>query len=597
MNRAWILGAGVAALVAGVYALNAQVVPQPGPPVAIACAFNTVRPTLTTGQAGWVQCDNAGQLLVSGGGGGGGSVTQGTVPWVVDTVASGGNLIDAINSPIPVVTSTLNHATASATGSLLAGCQYLSALPTYTNTEQGACTFDVNGRLLVSTAAVATFNNNADNVATSATNGQSAAWNYVWDGSAWDRLYGDSTNGVFVNVKSCTVCGGVSAIDEAAFTAGTSVFAPGGGFFQTTATANALTNGQQGMAQMTAQRALFNNLRNASGVEVGTASAPLSINTQTIAGTTASVNVGTPDAGTQRVAQADALSLTPASVTSATTIFTQDMTGYGGVSVSVTSAGSATITYETSDDNSTWVATSGQASTSTGLIFEILTTTAVVGTRVFPKRGRYFRARVSSYTSGTVTVFATLLKDYPSWVPSTIITAIGGTTTQTPISTMNSANGSGAMPTAVAGVLDDTSPTTITENSFGFVRIDPNRALTVKPYSSSGSDWRYPAAASGISNTTTAVTIKAADAALRNYVTGADLMCDALGAATEVAIRDGAGGTVLWRTKVGTAGLAFSQFNFATPLRGTAATLLEVVTLTASITGACYFNAGGYIGP
>lgn len=108
MNRAWILGAGVAALVAGVYALNAQVVPQPGPPVAIACAFNTVRPTLNTGQAGWVQCDNAGQLLVSGGGGGGGSVTQGTVPWVVDTVASGGNLIDAINSPIPTQAPTVN---------------------------------------------------------------------------------------------------------------------------------------------------------------------------------------------------------------------------------------------------------------------------------------------------------------------------------------------------------------------------------------------------------------------------------------------------------------------------------------------------------
>lgn len=74
MNRAWILGAGVAALVAGVYALNAQVVPQPGPPVAIACAFNTVPPTLTTGQAGWVQCDNAGKLITSGGGGGGGDV-------------------------------------------------------------------------------------------------------------------------------------------------------------------------------------------------------------------------------------------------------------------------------------------------------------------------------------------------------------------------------------------------------------------------------------------------------------------------------------------------------------------------------------------
>jgi hypothetical protein len=34
---------------------------------------------------------------------------------------------------------------------LVIGCQYLSSLPTYTNTQQGSCTFDVNGRLLVTT--------------------------------------------------------------------------------------------------------------------------------------------------------------------------------------------------------------------------------------------------------------------------------------------------------------------------------------------------------------------------------------------------------------------------------------------------------------
>lgn len=56
------------------YAVS-QVVPSPGPPTGIACAFNTVPPTLTSGQAGWVQCDNAGKIITSGGGGGGGAVT------------------------------------------------------------------------------------------------------------------------------------------------------------------------------------------------------------------------------------------------------------------------------------------------------------------------------------------------------------------------------------------------------------------------------------------------------------------------------------------------------------------------------------------
>jgi hypothetical protein len=123
-------------------------------------------------------------------------------------------------------------------------------------------------------------------------------------------------------------------------------------------------------------------------------------------------------------------------------------------------------------------------------------------------------------------------------------------------------------------------------------------ALIAKPYSIPETDWAYAAATSGISNTTTAVTMVAAAAAgIRNYVTRLDLMCEALGTATEVAVRDGAGGSVLWRTKVGTGGQPLIHIAFPNPIKSTAATLLEVVTLTASGTGACYVNAGGYQAP
>jgi len=109
-------------------------------------------------------------------------------------------------------------------------------------------------------------------------------------------------------------------------------------------------------------------------------------------------------------------------------------------------------------------------------------------------------------------------------------------------------------------------------------------------------DWTYAAAASGILNSTTAVTIKAAaGTGLRNYITGVQIMAEALTNATELAIRDGAAGTVIWRTKIGTGGLTGGRdFVFETPLRGTANTLLEVVTLTASGAGAVYFNAQGF---
>lgn len=112
------------------------------------------------------------------------------------------------------------------------------------------------------------------------------------------------------------------------------------------------------------------------------------------------------------------------------------------------------------------------------------------------------------------------------------------------------------------------------------------------------SNWNYAAAASGIANTTTAVTIKTAGGAgVRNYLTCLQISAEALGAATELAIRDGAGGTVLWRTKISTAGLTSGEvIGFLTPIIGSANTLLEVVTLTASITGAVYINAQGITG-
>ncbi len=44
-----------------------------------------------------------------------------------------------------------------------------------------------------------------------------------------------------------------------------------------------------------------------------------------------------------------------------------------------------------------------------------------------------------------------------------------------PVSTMNSSTANGGLNAAIAGVFDDSSPTTITENSFGFFRISANR--------------------------------------------------------------------------------------------------------------------------
>ena len=113
-------------------------------------------------------------------------------------------------------------------------------------------------------------------------------------------------------------------------------------------------------------------------------------------------------------------------------------------------------------------------------------------------------------------------------------------------------------------------------------------------YNAPLSNWNYAAATAGILNTTVAVTVKAAaGAGVRNAITSIQIMSEALTAATELAIRDGASGTVLWRIKISTSGLSMAV-KLSTPVIGSANTLLEVVTLTASVAGAVYVNAQGF---
>lgn len=54
----------------------------------------------------------------------------------------------------------------------------------------------------------------ADNVTAPVGGLDTRSFNYVWDGAAWDRLYGDSTNGAFVNVKATVTALGVTPTDR-----------------------------------------------------------------------------------------------------------------------------------------------------------------------------------------------------------------------------------------------------------------------------------------------------------------------------------------------------------------------------------------------
>lgn len=129
-------------------------------------------------------------------------------------------------------------------------------------------------------------NLNTSLLATSANQTNATAKTQIVDGAG--SVIASTSNNLNVQCANCSGSG-VSTADQASFTAGASLFAGSGGFFQTTATNNALTNGQQGLFQATANRAIFANLRNAAGTEIATASTPLQVSLANTAANAAAI--------------------------------------------------------------------------------------------------------------------------------------------------------------------------------------------------------------------------------------------------------------------------------------------------------------------
>ena len=287
------------------------------------------------------------------------------------------------------------------------------------------------------------------------------------------------------------------------------------------------------------------------------------------------------------VAQSDGLAVS-GTATSAAVLFTTSMVNYESITVQVTSAGTnCVVTYEQSEDQTTWYSVSGISVTNSGSSAPSSGTTSVA-MNIFPRKGTYFRARVHTYGSGTVAVTGALSK---TPVNLTIEARLGGYANE------GAAIINQPVPIALEGRTSSKTSVTSGQAVRPISTVDGRQVIRLN--SIPENEWVYAAASGGIANTNTAVTLVAAQAAgIRNYLTNLQLSSDALGAATEIAIRDGAGGTVLWRGKIGTAGIAgVSTIQFSDPLKSTAATLLEVVTLSASVTGSVYVNAQGYIAP
>ena len=111
---------------------------------------------------------------------------------------------------------------------------------------------------------------------------------------------------------------------------------------------------------------------------------------------------------------------TNASASSATNIFSIDALYYSAITIQYTSVGSGnTVTYEGSNDNATWLAVlvnRGENAASTANTAFTVTASHEI---FVPLKFRYFRARISTYGSGTVTAYYAL-KSGPEPMSTTI---------------------------------------------------------------------------------------------------------------------------------------------------------------------------------
>jgi hypothetical protein len=257
--------------------------------------------------------------------------------------------------------------------------------------------------------------------------------------------------------SGCSTSG--APADESSFTFGTTSQTSIGGVFQTTATNNALTNGQQGVVQLTAQRAMFSNLRNASGTEVGTASTPLQVSVANTGSNATAINV----------AQSTAASLNAtvtgsgAAGTAATGVLTvQGIASMTPVQVSQATAASlnATVVQGTAANFNATVVGAGSAGTANAGVLTIQGIASMTPVQVSQSTGTNLHMVCDSGCSS-------------SPAPADEAAFTFGTTSQTPI----------------GGVFQTTATSNaLTTGQMGAFQVTANRALFTNLRNASGTE-------------------------------------------------------------------------------------------------------------
>ena len=216
-------------------------------------------------------------------------LTNGTnmVAWSATTnygTAPSAIAVPAVNAYVTGALGLAQGSTTSGqTGSMIMGAVTTSA-PSYTTAQTAYASLDTSGNLRVNCAsgcAGGSFNNNSDAVATSSSNGQTAAWLYGFNGTTFDRLQVDGSKNLKV-----TATGAISNASSAVATASTNI---------------AGVSYNYGFNGTTWDQLQVDGSKNLKVVVSGALTANQSVNTAQVNGVTTLTGTGATGTGAQRV--------------------------------------------------------------------------------------------------------------------------------------------------------------------------------------------------------------------------------------------------------------------------------------------------------
>ena len=240
----------------------------------------------------------------------------------------------------------------------------------------------------------------------------------------------------------------------------------------------------------------------------------------------------------------------------------------------------------------------------------LVTTTQLIYT--FPIQTRYIRVRISTAISGASAQVQAFTKlSVAPWSPGitqvaqatganlnatiTTLPTLAAVTTVSTVTTLangQTASGSAATgsPIRIGGTVLTTLPTTLATGNAANINMATSGALITKEFGTGENDWYGTSGSTPV--TGTSATIKAAGAAsIRNYVTSCQFYNTSATVSTTVLVEDGSTVMFAGYLPAATASLPVvpDQVEFHTPLRGTAATAVNLVlgTTGASVSWNC----------